>query len=191
MHTTAVILAAGASTRLGEPKQLITIHGETLLARAIRIAQESGADEVFAVLGANFATVKKEAAAAKIVENPLWQQGMATSVQAGVGAASTADSILFLTCDQPAVTPFHLALLIASAAEESKIAASRYAKRLGVPAIFPKKYFPELLALQGDEGARHLLRTHKDEVVEVLLENGDLDLDTPESLEAIRRLWSE
>jgi CTP:molybdopterin cytidylyltransferase MocA len=190
MRTAAVILAAGASTRLGEPKQLITIHGETLLARAIRIAQESGVDHVFAVLGANSAAIRAQAHIATIAENPLWQQGMGTSIRTGVQAAAAYDAVLLLTCDQPALTSFHLAQLLVAGAEGKRIAASTYAERTGIPAIFPQKYFAELIALTGDSGARHLLRMHKDEVVEVPLENGELDIDTPESLEAIRRLWS-
>ena len=190
MRIAAVILAAGASTRLGEPKQLLTIDGETLLARTIRIAQESGVDHVFAVLGANAETLKPEAHIATIIENPLWQQGMSTSVRAGVTAASAYDAILLLTCDQPAVTPFHLALLMASS-EGNQIAASTYASRTGVPALFPQKYFSELLSLEGDTGARHLLHAHKNAVVEVPLANGELDLDTPESLAAIRHIWPE
>jgi len=190
MKTAAVILAAGASTRLGEPKQLITIHGETLLARSIRIAQESGVDQVFAVLGANLEQLRPQAHIAPIIENPLWQQGMATSVRAGVSAASAFDAILLLTCDQPAVTPFHLAQLLVASGEGKHIAASTYAERTGIPAIFPQKYFSDLLALEGDQGARNLLREHQHEVVKVVLENGELDLDTPESLQAIRRIWS-
>ncbi len=191
MKTAAVILAAGASTRLGEPKQLITIHSETLLARSIRIAQESGVDHVFAVLGANADVLRSQAHIATIVENPHWQQGMATSVRAGVAAAGGYDAVLLLPCDQPAITPFHLALLVASVeGEEKRIAASTYAGRTGTPAIFPRKYFPELLALEGDSGARHLLQQHKQDVVEVPLKNGELDLDTPESLAAIRRIWA-
>jgi molybdenum cofactor cytidylyltransferase len=189
VRTAAVILAAGASTRLGQPKQLITIYGETLLARTIRIARECGVDEVFVVLGANAEALQAQAQTATIFENPLWQQGMATSVCAGIAAASAYDAALLLTCDQPTVTPFHLVLLMTQA-EEKGIAASAYAGRTGVPAIFPQKYFPELMALEGDSGARHLLRTHAEDVVEVPLENGELDLDTPESLIAIRRIWS-
>ncbi len=104
------------------------------------------------------------------------------------------DAVLLLPCDQPAVTPFHLALLLASAEgqkEEKKIAASTYAGRTGAPAIFPQRCFPELLALEGDSGARQLLQLHMQDVVEVPLENGELDLDTPESLAAIRRIWSK
>src|SRR6202012_1057437 len=125
-----------------------------------------------------------------IVDNPQWQQGMATSIHAGVAAASDYDAILLLTCDQPAVTPFHLLQLLVVSEEAQRIAASTYAGRTGVPAIFPRRYFPELRALTGDSGARHLLQTNKQDVVEVPLENGELDLDTPESLQAIRRIWS-
>jgi len=189
MKTAAVILAAGASTRLGEPKQLITIHGETLLARTIRIAQESGVDQIFAVLGANIDALRPQAHIATILENPLWQQGMATSIHAGVNAASAFDAILLLTCDQPAVTPFHLAQLLVTSGEGKRIAASSYAERTGIPAVFPQKFFPDLLTLQDDSGARHLLRAHQHEVAKVVLENGELDLDTPESQQAIRRIW--
>ncbi|HEY0307609.1 MAG TPA: nucleotidyltransferase family protein [Acidobacteriaceae bacterium] len=197
MRTAAVLLAAGASTRLGQPKQLVTIDGESLLSRSIRIAFESGIDEVFVVLGAQAGTLRQHLAnstKAELVENPDWQQGMATSIHAGVRAALAhqppPQAIILLTCDQPAVTPFHLVQLQLLADEDPpRIAASTYADRIGVPAVFPQQYFSELLALTGDTGARSLLRAHAADLETLSLEHGELDLDTPESLAAIHQLW--
>jgi molybdenum cofactor cytidylyltransferase len=197
MHTAAVILAAGASTRLGQPKQLVTIDKESLLSRSVRIAFESGIDDVFVVLGAHADALRQhlgQATKAVLLENPDWQQGMATSIHAGVHAALAhtppPDAIVLLTCDQPAVTPFHLVQLQLLADEEPpRIAASTYADRVGVPAVVPQQYFAELLALAGDTGARQILRTHAADIQTVALPHGELDLDTPESLAAIHQLW--
>jgi molybdenum cofactor cytidylyltransferase len=196
MHTAAVILAAGASTRLGQPKQLVTIDHESLLARSVRVAFEAGIDDVFVVLGSGADMLRQhlQVTRCELVENPDWQQGMATSIHAGLRAAlahtPSPDAIILLACDQPAVTPFHLVQLQLLADEEPpRLAASTYADRVGVPAIFPRQYFPELLALTGDTGARQLLRVHAAEVHTVPLEHGELDLDTPESLAAIHQLW--
>jgi len=130
----------------------------------------------------------------EIVDNPDWQQGMSTSIRAGVRAALAhtppPDAVLLLACDQPAVTPMHLVQLqLASDEEPPRIAASTYAGRTGIPAIFPRQYWNELLALTGDAGARQLLNAHPAEVETVALEHGELDLDTPESLAEIHRLW--
>jgi len=195
MRTAAILLAAGASTRLGQPKQLVTIDGESLLARSARIAFEGGIDDVFVVLGAHAARFRAHLAhtRCRFAENPRWEQGIATSIVAGVEAAlahSQPDAVLLLACDQPAVTPFHLLQLqLLADADSPRIAASTYAGHTGIPTVFPQAYFAELIALTGDTGARHLLRTHADSVATLLLAHGELDLDTPESLAAIRGLW--
>lgn len=184
MKIAAIVLAAGASTRLGQPKQLVTYQGEMLIARATRLAHESGAACVIAVLGAKQELVQKHAHPGTLtVLHPGWSLGMASSVRAGVQAVEQslpdADGVLLLACDQPAVTAEHLRLLMASLAAH-EVAASQYANRRGVPAAFRRSQFDALKQLKGDEGARSLLRGES--VAEVPLANGDFDIDTPDDL---------
>jgi molybdenum cofactor cytidylyltransferase len=190
MAVPAIILAAGASRRLGQPKQLVRIAGETLLARAIRIARSSGADPIFVVLGAH-----REAILADVdlsgthpVTNPDWEQGIATSIQAGIRAVQelnpAPNAAMLLACDQPNITTEHLRSLIESQerAVEPAIVASQYAGVAGIPAIFPASQFVNLLALGGDAGARHLLRNPSCPVIVIPFEGGEIDIDTPADL---------
>ena len=185
----AVVLAAGASTRLGEPKQLAMLAGETLLERAVRTAREAGCEPVVVVLGAAHVEVLAgmfgTLGDAIPVINDKWEEGMASSIRLGVrtlgSVAKDAEGVLLMTCDQPAVTVEHLRLVTA----RQEVKASRYAERNGAPAYFPKKYFKELMALTGDAGAKGLLAKARSEE----LEHGDLDIDTPEDLARARELF--
>lgn len=174
--TPAVILAAGASTRLGQPKQLITLSGETLLERAARTAQEAGCWPVVAVLGADARQVLDGCSlrSAAVLINPWWREGMASSVRLGVAAISSWDGVVLMTCDQPTVTADHLRNLIAA----GTVTASAYSGRRGVPAYFPASSFPDLLRLKGDQGARELLR----DATAIDLPGGEMDIDTPTDL---------
>jgi CTP:molybdopterin cytidylyltransferase MocA len=182
----AIVLAAGASTRLGKPKQLAMLAGETLLERAIRTAQQAGCAPIVAVLGAAHVEILAHSQLGDSVPviNHNWQEGMASSIRLGVrtleAVAREAEGAVLLTCDQPAVTADHLRALIAT----RQVTASAYAGRRGVPAYFPASAFPQLLELQGDAGARDLLR----EAPHLELPGGELDVDTAEDLaEAERR----
>jgi CTP:molybdopterin cytidylyltransferase MocA len=181
--TAAVVLAAGASTRLGEPKQLVVIGGETLLDRAVRAAREAGCSPVVVVLGAEAERIAErcELGDAVVVVNPEWKEGMASSIHVGVGAVGGADGVVLMTCDQPAVTAEHLLVLVAS----GEVTASAYAGRQGVPAYFPAAAFAELLELRGDAGARELLR----QAPTVELVGGELDVDTAADRAAAERLF--
>jgi molybdenum cofactor cytidylyltransferase len=174
----AIILAAGASTRLLQPKQLATLAGETLLDRAIRIANEAGCNPIIVVLGANADWVAAHCrlTGAVIVRNEGWAEGMASSVRAGLAAVAHADSAILMTCDMPAVTPTHLQALMTSV----QVTASGYAGRRGVPAFFPAASFPALAQLTGDAGARALLQ----HATVIDLPGGELDIDTPDNLAA-------
>lgn len=181
----AVILAAGASRRLGSPKQLAMLGDETLLERAVRVARAAGCSPVIVVLGAEHQRVSAgcQLGDAITVLHNDWEQGMGSSIALGVQACETKEvaGVVVMTCDQPAVTAGHLRRLMA----QSVAKASRYAGRKGVPAFFPAQYFDELKELSGDVGARKLLRSA--EVVD--LEEGELDVDTPEDLERARELF--
>lgn len=180
-----LVLAAGASTRLGQPKQLLELDGELLVERAVRIAREAGADPVFVVLGAGyqpiFEAISAMSAPPRVLLNQRWQEGMSTSIALGAAAAerNEADDLLVLTCDQIAVTAAHLRALI-EASHREHVVASVYAEHRGVPALFPDFSFHSLQKLTGDRGARELLQ-HAD-VLSVPLQDGDLDIDTPEDL---------
>lgn len=184
----AVILAAGASTRLGTPKQLALLVGETLLARAVRVATEAACAPVLVVLGANAELISASGPFhdARLVVNPTWPEGMASSIRAGLQAlAGQVDGTILMTCDQPAVTPAHLRQLATRNPDE--VTASAYANRRGVPAYFPSRLFPQLLALTGDEGARTLLQIG----ATLPLPNGELDIDTPHHLSLAQTLYDK
>jgi molybdenum cofactor cytidylyltransferase len=190
MPVPAIILAAGASRRLGQPKQLVRIAGETLLARAIRIARAAGASPTLVVLGANREAIlaNVDLSATHPVTNPHWEQGIATSIHAGINALRqldpTATAVMLLVCDQPSVTAEHLRSLMEShkQAGEPVIAASQYVGIAGIPAIFPASQFDSLLALRGDAGARHLLRNPPCPMIAIPFEGGEIDIDTPADL---------
>lgn len=160
MRVIAILLAAGSSRRLGRPKQDVIYEGETLLARATRIAREV-ADEVIVIDRA---------------ANPNADEGMASSIRVGVERAGNDARLLFLLCDQPRITADHLRALIAL---DAPIVATGYAGIAGVPAIFAPRFIPDLLALHGDRGARAIIERHREEVGLVMFEDAAFDVDLP------------
>lgn len=182
----AVVLAAGASTRLGKPKQLIEIEGETLLRRTVRLALEAGCAPVFVVLGYEAERMRAEIDGATAVINEEWAEGMGSSLRRGMEAAMAVKpvGVLLLVCDQPRLTAEHLRKLMAAQdGDAGRIVASGYAGRVGVPAVFGRGYFAELRAVEGDRGAREVIRRHGDAVRAVEWPEGQIDLDRPEDLE--------
>jgi molybdenum cofactor cytidylyltransferase len=147
------------------------IGGETLVQRAVRLAIEAGLSPVILVAADEALIV----AGAEIVLNEAASEGMASSIRCGVNAVQGCDGVVLMACDQPALSVEHLQALIAEPAE---IAGSAYAGRVGVPAYFPSLSFESLLALEGDAGARELLRG----VRQVPQENLSFDIDTKEDL---------
>jgi CTP:molybdopterin cytidylyltransferase MocA len=113
--------------------------------------------------------------------NEAWEEGVASSIRIGVGAFIDADGVLLMTCDQPAVTADHLRALTVS----GEVRASGYAGRRGVPAYFPASWFPQLMRLCGEAGARELLRG----AATVELADGELDVDTDRELARVRELF--
>ena len=186
----AIVLAAGGSRRLGQPKQLLMFGGETLLARVIRLANEAGAAPVLAVLGAQHEKIRAEVALsdADVVINENWEQGIASSIHEGVSALQAAapgiSGALILSCDQPRLTAAHLRALIDgfNAQAEPSIVSSTYAGVLGIPAVFPRSLFPDLFALSGDKGARSLLNQPPCPLLAQPFEGGEVDIDLPANL---------
>ena len=199
----AVILAAGASTRLGQPKQLLRMGDESLLHRTARLALEAGCGPVFAVLGYEAETMRPELSGLGVesVVNSAWQEGMGASLRAGIEAVQKLDplpeAVVILVCDQPRLTADHLRILVdnhQSARRSANsvtigtvITASVYAGRTGVPAVFSSDLFSELAALSGDQGARSLIRAHAAEVREIPWPEGEWDLDGPGDIATIER----
>ena len=159
----AIVLAAGASTRFGSPKQLVRLAGRPLLHTVVTRA------------------------AGTIVVNHDWRVGLASSIRAGVTRLPAAcTGAMLVLADQAAVTADDLKRLAGTWRRQPQcIAAAMYAGTIGVPAIFPRTSFRELTELRGDAGARALLRRNSDRLVRVAMESAAIDLDTPEDLLAL------
>jgi len=181
----AVVLAAGASTRMGTPKQLLRFEGQTLLRRAALAALGAGCRPVVVVTGANAARARGELRGLGVleVENELWETGMASSVRAGVGAVvgSDAGAVVLTLCDQPHVTSEIINTLIeAHRATGRGVVASEYGEGFGVPALFGRPLFDELMRLEGAAGAKQVIRSHAREAHFLPFPEGETDVDTPE-----------
>ena len=180
--TAILILAAGKSSRMGSPKQLLPYQNTTLLGWAIEQAKNSKASAIFCVLGANAIRIKQsiEKNNFEIIINKEFQNGLSTSIIAGINHLKDKnfDSVLIMLADQPNVNTNYLNKLI-TASEEDKnvIIASCYPNKVGVPAIFPKQYFNQLLQLKGDKGAKYLLNNQHSKIIK-LNANNLLDIDT-------------
>lgn len=171
-----VILAAGASSRLGKRKQSLLLGHETLLDRSVRIANDAGFSQVVVVLGAFADQIRSNCRLqnCRVLLNSDWKNGMGTSIRHGIQSLNPVQGAVVMTCDMPAVTSNHLERLATS----DKLTASYYANRRGVPAYFPKSMFPSLLQLDGDNGAKELLRS----APAIELVGGELDIDTAEDV---------
>jgi molybdenum cofactor cytidylyltransferase len=190
----AVILAAGASTRMGTPKQLLELDGQPLLVRAVDAALASEAWPVVVVVGANAEAIRPLLARRPILlaENAAWAEGMASSIRAGVATlrqfSRALDGAVIALCDQPAFSADTIAQLVAAQqATGRSIVAARYGGRQGAPALFLREHFPTLAALTGEEGARALLNDDPTRVAAVELPALALDLDTPADFAAAKR----
>jgi CTP:molybdopterin cytidylyltransferase MocA len=185
----AIVLAAGASTRFGSPKQLVRIAGRPLLHTAVTRASEVTGSALIVVLGCGAAELGAllKHSPGSVVINQDWREGLASSIRAGIARLPlTCAGALLLLADQPAVSTDDLKRLAGTWRKQPQyIAAALYAGTVGVPAIFPRSLFPELAQLRGDAGARILLRRNAARVVRVPMPSAAIDVDTPEDLLAI------
>lgn len=189
--TAAIILAAGAASRMGTLKQLLPYRGKTLIQHAIDEAVEARFDPIVVVVGSGADEIRNAIVGpVAIVENMNWETGMGSSIVAGMRAlpalADTADAVTLLAADQPLVEGRHLAamreLFVSTGAE---IVAAEYRGTVGVPALFGRKWFEALTALPPEAGARVLLRTPEARVTRFPLPEAALDLDTREDFERL------
>lgn len=182
-----IILAAGSSSRLGQPKQLLKYHGKSLLQNAIDAAVNADADDVIIVLGANAEQVSKEIDKVKAVTiiNSEWEEGMASSIRNGLNEllfiSPSTDAVILMVCDQPYVSSNLINDLIKTQKETGKpIVTCDYGETIGPPALFDKSLFHELMKLKGDAGARKIIQHHKNDVAMVSFTKGRIDIDTEE-----------
>lgn len=185
-----LVLAAGASTRLGQPKQLVQVGGRPALHTVVSNAVSIAGHGVTVILGAHARDLTHVLlhSPASVVINREWEEGMASSIRRGMVALPPGcEAVMVLLGDQVAVTADDLRRLLAAwKGEASIIAASAYEGRVGVPAIFPSWCFSELSQLRGDEGARAILQRNTTRLVRVPMPNAAFDLDTPEDLLRLR-----
>jgi len=181
-----IILAAGPSSRMGEPKQLIQIGGRPLVARSVEAALESSAWPIVVVLGANAELIRPSLARFPVlaVENVAWSEGMASSIRVGVAAlrqfSRAIDGAIVALCDQPAFSAGVISRLMAAQSQTGRsIAAAHYLGRCGAPALFMREHFDALASLTGEEGARTLLNGDPGRVAAIDMPELAADLDTP------------
>lgn len=189
-HCAIVVLAAGRSSRLGSPKQLLDYQGKSLLQHALDEALQTTMRPVIVVTGFNSEAVKKkvEGINVDVVENKGWEEGMASSLRCGLAAAqkmgAAIDGIIFMVCDQPYITKSLLNSLLQAQHETGlPIVASNYEDKLGTPALFHKSFFNELMELKGDTGAGKLIKLHEGLVATVAFPKGIIDIDTKKDYE--------
>ncbi len=184
-----IILAAGNSSRLGQPKQLLLFDGKPMLRRLAENALLA-AENVFIVVGANEKLIVPtlENLPVQIVKNADWPTGMASSVRAGLAAAMLQvvdlEAVILSVCDQPMLTAAVFQNLI-SEKEVSKVGiiASGYGPTSGVPVLFSKKYFPQLLNLTGEMGAKKLVAENPNDLAVAHFPGGEWDIDELRDLE--------
>jgi len=180
-----IVLAAGSSSRMGRSKQLLEIDGQPLLCSCVNQALAVNPSHVVVVLGANEKPHREllEKLPVKIVSNFYWKTGMGSSIKTGLNyllqSGGELDAVILMVCDQPALTSEHLVKLIEKFQERKKaIIASSYSNSNGVPVLFGRSFFSNLLLLNDDQGAKKIVQQFPDQVDAVVFPKGSIDLDT-------------
>jgi molybdenum cofactor cytidylyltransferase len=188
-----ILLAAGGSSRLGKPKQLLLYKGQTLLQNTLSVALTSNAQSVMVVLGANADILQTEITNGKIhvVVNDDWQEGMGSSIRTGVKAITeinpSTEGVILLVCDQPFINSALLNNLITAHQKTGKeIVACTYGNTFGPPVFFHQSLFSELLQLKGDTGARSIVQKHLDNMEAIPFPEGIFDIDTEGDYQKIK-----
>ena len=185
MNIGVIVLAAGSSSRLGKPKQLLSYQHKTLLDHTIDVAKNIAVDNLVVILGGNYEVIKENLNSSKVntVYNPSWEIGISSSIRMGLltlmESNKLLDGVILTVCDQPFLNSKLLTTMIEKAETTGKsIIASAYAETLGVPMLFSNIHFNDLITLDGKEGAKTLIKKYKDQVAFVPFEKGEIDIDT-------------
>lgn len=192
----ALVLAAGGSSRYGRCKQLVEVNGASLVRNAVaKLVPLLPPARIGVVVGAHWEAVSRELAEwpVNIVRNPHWPQGLASSLKAGINSLPPECAAALITlCDQPLVSSQRLRQLLALWAERpTRISAARFAGAVGAPAVFPRDFYPELLELEGDAGAKSVMARHPERLVALPIPEAEFDLDAPADLERLKRRLEE
>lgn len=187
-----IILAAGGSRRFGEPKQLVEWNGEPLLLSVARSACGANTDRVIVVLGAQAPAcmaVLEKSLNIDVIINDAWDSGIASSIRVGIESAEKAGAkaILLVLADQPYLTTEVINRFLDQQRSQASVIAARYEEIVGPPILFGSEWFTQLKNLQGDEGARHLIRDRRDSIKVIDWPEGAIDFDTPEDLKEENR----
>ncbi len=192
--TATIILAAGGSTRLGRAKQTLPFQNKSLLQHSIDTAVGADIGAVIVVIGANEEEIGAELKNQdiRLLINNHWIDGMATSIKEGItaviGSEKAIDNIILMVCDQPYVHEQLLQTMVHTRKTSGKtIVACSYKDTVGVPALFDRVHFAELLALKGDEGGKNLLKKHQGSVAIIPFAAGAVDIDTEQDYEALNK----
>lgn len=188
MNVSIIILAAGASSRMGAAKQLLLVDGKTLIKRICDTAMDTTCHPIVVVLGANRNIIRNETERMPItvIDNPQWENGMSSSIKMGLAGAymteKAIEAVIFLTVDMPYVSAELINKMIEKAESDEKIeiVACKYENQMGIPVLFKRSIFTDLLELSGDEGAKKVVVKNKDKTVFIDFPEGKLDLDTVE-----------
>jgi molybdenum cofactor cytidylyltransferase len=184
----AVVLSAGESSRMGEPKALLPIDGQTFIERIVTALKNSGLERIVVVLGFNAEEMRRkiEHLPVEIVVNPDYQQGQLSSLQAAIRhleADASCDGMLVHLVDHPYIDPVLVRAMLQHFSNSKKvIVVPRHRGKRGHPVIFSRALFAELLNAPMAEGAKAVVNAHRDETLEIDTENVGitLDIDTPE-----------
>lgn len=195
MGVSAVVLAAGRSTRMGEAKQLLRLGGRSMLEKTLENVRASGFNEVVLVLGFGAEAIRREVRnslldGVRVVVNEHYVSGMAGSLRVGLAAVSSAmDAALIVLADQPFVRAETMARIIEAYRESgSKVVVPRYRGQRGNPVLLDRSLFPEAMSLEGDVGCRAIFAKHSDEMAYVEVDDPAIlmDIDTREDYERLR-----
>jgi molybdenum cofactor cytidylyltransferase len=191
-NCSAIILAAGQSSRLGIPKQLLHHRGKTLLQHTIDITKQASVRSIIVVLGANYELLTKEIdlTGIHVVRNNDWHTGIASSICCGINYAlkidPLSDAAILMVCDQPHINASLLYdLQNAQKSTGKPIVASKYGDTIGIPALFHKSLFDRLLKLSGDTGAKKIMQQYPHLLATVPFPLGSIDIDTLEDYEML------
>jgi len=187
-----IMLAAGASRRMGKPKQLLKIDNQTLIERAIAITQALDNQHTVVVLGANAEKITPFISTLPTLDfiiNEHWEQGMGTTLKAGVefflSKKMDLSAVIVMVCDQPYLSSKKLQELVDTYHEtKANIVTTTYNNIKGVPALFSKDLFDKLIGLNKDEGARKIIKKYTGAIETIDFPKGIYDLDTPEAYQA-------
>ena len=186
-NVSVILLAAGSSSRLGQSKQLLQVNGVPLLLHSANAALACGAKHVIVILGANEQPHKDLLLGLPVTSLPnhYWKSGIGSSIKSGLNhlirKSPDTEAVILMVCDQPSITHEHLSNLIESYRKtRSPIIASSYADTVGVPALFARSFFTNLLMLRDDEGAKKIVEQFEGQVETVEFPEGLFDIDTNE-----------